>query len=145
LSEVKKDINGTLDHVAVVVKDLDAAITIYEDLGLTFSTQREVVKEQGVTTAFAEIDQHAHLELLTPFGEDGPIHKFLEKRGEGIHHLCFSVTDVQAKTIELSDKGYTLIHNEPVIGANNCLVNFIHPKSTKGVLIEISQKQEHSK
>ena len=145
MSETKKDINGTLDHVAVVVKDLDAAIAIYEDLGLCFSTQREIVEEQGVTTAFAQIDQHAHLELLTPFGENGPIHKFLEKKGEGIHHLCFKVNDVQAKTIELSDKGYTLIHNEPIAGANNCLVNFIHPKSTKGVLIEISQKQEDSK
>jgi methylmalonyl-CoA/ethylmalonyl-CoA epimerase len=136
-----EDINGTLDHVAVVVKDLDQAIQIYEDLGLTFSAEREVVKEQAVQTAFASIDQHAHLELLTPFGDSGPIHKFLEKKGEGIHHLCFKVDDVHSKTKELKDKGYVLIHDTPVNGANNCLVNFIHPKSTKGVLIEISQKQ----
>jgi methylmalonyl-CoA/ethylmalonyl-CoA epimerase len=137
----KKDISGTLDHVAVVVKDLDAAISIYQDLGLEFSSEREILKEQSVQTAFASIDEHAHLELLTPFGNSGPIHTFLEKKGEGIHHLCFKVIDVQAKTNELKDKGYRLIHETPVKGANDCLVNFIHPKSTNGVLIEISQKQ----
>jgi len=135
------DIGGTLDHVAVVVRDLDQAIQIYEDLGLEFSPKREIVKEQAVQTVFASIDQQAHLELLTPFGESGPIHKFLETKGEGIHHLCFLVKDVELKTKELKDKGYVLIHDHPVKGAKNCLVNFIHPKSTKGVLIEISQKQ----
>lgn len=138
---VEKDIDGTLDHVAVVVKDLDQAIAIYEDLGLNFLPEREVVEKQGVTTAFAPMDTHAQLELLTPYGEDGPIHKFIEKKGEGIHHLCFKVADVQKKTDELKAKGYKLIHDQPVDGAHHCLVNFIHPKSTNGVLIEISQKK----
>ena len=139
---IKNDIDGTLDHVAVVVGDIDQAISIYQDLGLEFSPEREIIESQGVQTAFATIDQNAHLELLTPHGENGPIHKFLERKGEGIHHLCFRVKDVTLKTEELTKKGYTLIHENPIKGANNCLVNFIHPKSTKGVLIEISQKQE---
>lgn len=129
-----------LDHVAIAVSDLDQSIKIWENLGLSFSDEREIVQEQGVTTAFASIDQNSHLELLCPHGESGPIHKYLEKKGEGIHHLCFKVQDVSLKTEELKEKGFTLIHEAPVKGANNCLVNFIHPKSTGGVLVEISQK-----
>jgi len=128
-----------LDHVAVVVEDLDSAQKIYEDIGLSFSGEREVVASQGVITAFASIDTRAHLELLCPHGEDGPIHQFLKKKGEGIHHLCFRVQDVEKKCHELKTKGYRLIYDTPVSGANNCLVNFIHPKSTGGVLIELSQ------
>ena len=131
-----------LDHVAVAVNSLDKSQKIYEDLGLKFEKKREVVASQAVETAFASIDQRAHLELLAPHGESGPIHKFLEKKGEGIHHLCFRVKDVAAKSEELKKKGYTLINEKPVPGANNCLVNFIHPKSTGGVLIEISQPME---
>lgn len=130
-----------LDHVAIAVKDLDKSQKIWEDMGLEFSEEREVVKSQGVTTAFAQMDENAHLELLCPFGESGPIHKFLEKKGEGIHHLCFKVSDVEAKCNELREKGYTLLNEKPIDGANNCLVNFIHPKSTGGVLVEVSQKK----
>ena len=134
--------NSYLDHIAVAVKDLDKGIKVYEDLGFQFSTQREVVESQKVMTAFAHVDKKAHLELLMPINEDGPIQKFIEKNGEGIHHLCFSVEDVARKAEELSSKGYKLIYDSPQPGANNCLVNFIHPKSTGGVLIEISQKQK---
>jgi len=76
-----------------------------------------------------------------PINNEGPIQKFIDKNGEGIHHLCFSVEDVVLKGRELRDKGYKLIYEHPQPGANNCLVNFIHPKSTGGVLIEISQKK----
>ncbi len=133
--------DSVLDHVAIAVKDLDKSQKIWEDMGLEFSSEREVVESQGVTTAFAQMDENAHLELLCPFGENGPIHKFLEKKGEGIHHLCFKVPDVVAKCNELKEKGYTLLNESPIDGANNCLVNFIHPKSTGGVLIEVSQKK----
>lgn len=131
-----------LDHVAIAVKDLDQAVQVWENLGLEFEEEREIVEEQGVVTAFAPMDTNAHLELLCPHGESGPIHKYIEKKGEGIHHLCFKVKDVCAKTQELKDKGFTLINPEPVKGAGGCLVNFIHPKSTGGVLVEISQKVE---
>lgn len=128
-----------LDHVAIAVSNLDIAQKVYEDLGLTFSNTREVVESQKVTTAFAHIDEHAHIELVCPLNNEGPIQKFIEKNGEGIHHLCFKVPDVLKKSEEMAALGYRLIHEKPFIGANNCLVNFIHPKSTGGVLIEISQ------
>tara|TARA_R110002072_G_scaffold64203_2_gene159380 strand:+ start:227711 stop:228142 length:432 start_codon:yes stop_codon:yes gene_type:complete len=133
-----------LDHVAIVVESLDSACKIYEDMGISFLPEREIVEDQGVKTAFAPVDENANIELLEPYGEDGPIHKYLAKKGPGIHHLCFRVKDVKAKGKELSDKGYILLYPEPKEGAHNCLVNFIHPKSTGGVLIEISQKRGES-
>ena len=129
-----------LDHVAIAVSDLDRAQKVYQDLGLTFSPNREIVDSQKVTTAFAHIDEHAHIELICPLNGEGPVQKFIEKNGEGIHHLCFKVPDVQKKSDEMTSLGYKLIYEKPFVGANNCLVNFVHPKSTGGVLIEISQR-----
>ena len=131
-----------LDHIAIACHDLDETQKVYEDIGFSFLPEREVVEDQGVVTAFAKIDNRANIELLCPHGESGPIHQYLEKKGPGIHHLCFNVKDVEAKADELRKKGYRLLYEEAKIGAHNCLVNFIHPKSTGGVLIEISQKQE---
>lgn len=128
-----------LDHVAIAVTNLDRAQKVYEDLGLSFSPDREVVESQKVTTAFAHIDEHAHIELVCPINAEGPIQKFIDKNGEGIHHLCFKVPDVEKKCAEMKALGYQLIYEKPFIGANNCLVNFIHPKSTGGVLIEVSE------
>jgi methylmalonyl-CoA/ethylmalonyl-CoA epimerase len=129
-----------LDHVAIAVNDLEESVKMYTDLGLKFSKEREVVEEQKVKTAFAHIDTNAHIELLKATSEDSAIQKFIDKNGPGIHHLCFRVKDVVAKQEELLSKGFRFIYPEPKIGAGNCLVNFIHPKSTGGVLIEISQK-----
>ncbi len=109
-------------------------------MGLTFDEKIEEVKEQKVLTSFAQIDQNAHIELLEPTSQESAIHKFIETKGEGIHHLCFKVKDVKDKTNELTSKGYKFIYSEPRLGAGGCLVNFIHPKSTGGVLIEISQR-----
>lgn len=131
-----------LDHVAVAVTNLDHAQKIWEDLGLTFNPEREDVPSQNVTTAFAHMDEHAHLELLCPINNEGPIQKFIEKNGEGIHHMSFKVPDVVKKSLELKNQGYKLVYETPVPGANNCLVNFIHPKSTGGVLIEISETRK---
>ena len=128
-----------LDHVAIAVSDLDRSVEIWSKLGLKFSDMREVVESQLVTTAFASIDEHAHIELLCPYGEGGTIKKFIEKNGEGIHHLCFKVPDVVKKMEELKANGFRFIYESAQPGANNCLVNFIHPKSTGGVLVEISQ------
>lgn len=128
-----------LDHVAIAVSNLDRAQKIYEDLGLVFTSTREIVESQKVTTAFAQVDKNAHLELVCPLNGEGPIQQFIDKKGEGIHHLCFKVPDVIRKSEEMKALGHTLVYDRPVVGANNCLVNFIHPKSTGGVLIEISQ------
>ncbi len=129
-----------LDHIAIAVKSISNTKKIYEDMGLTFSPEIEEVKEQKVLTAFAQIDLNAHIELLEPTSEESTIHKFIESKGEGIHHLCFKVPDVKKKTEELTAKGYKFIYPEPRLGAGGCLVNFMHPKSTGGVLIEISQR-----
>jgi len=130
-----------LDHVAIAVSNLDHAQKIWEDIGLTFNGEREEVPSQQVVTAFAHIDEHAHIELVSPINGEGPIQKFIEKNGEGIHHMSFMVPDVAKKTEEMIAMGYKLIYEKPVPGANNCLVNFIHPKSTGGVLVEIATKQ----
>jgi methylmalonyl-CoA epimerase len=132
--------NCLLDHIAIAVKNIPAAKKIYEDMGLIFDPKIEEVKDQKVFTAFAQIDKNAHIELLEPTSTESTIHKFIESKGEGIHHLCFKVPDVKVKTEELTSKGYRFIYPEPRIGAGGCLVNFIHPKSTGGVLIEISQR-----
>lgn len=134
--------NCHLDHIAVAVINIDDAQKIYSDLGLVFDSKREVVLDQSVTTAFAAIDQNAHIELLEPFGDSGPIHTYIQKKGPGLHHLCFRVKDIAEKEKELLERGYILLYPRAKMGANSCLVNFIHPKSTGGVLIEISQKME---
>lgn len=132
--------NCTLDHIAIAVKNISNAKKIYEDLGLIFAPQIEEVKDQLVRTAFAQIDLNAHIELLEPTSSESTIHKFIENKGEGIHHLCFKVKDVQSKMNELIQRGYKFIYSSPRIGAGGCLVNFMHPKSTGGVLIELSQR-----
>jgi methylmalonyl-CoA/ethylmalonyl-CoA epimerase len=134
-----------LDHIAIAVKNLDSSQKIFEDMGLVFNPHREIVDEQKVKTAFAKIDQHAQIELLEPTSSESSIQKFIDNKGEGIHHLCFQVKDVVAKQNELESKGYKFIYENPKIGAHDMLVNFIHPKSTGGVLIELAQKRETHK
>lgn len=129
-----------LDHIAIAVKSIDTSKKVWEDMGIVFAPETEIVEDQKVKTAFAYIDVNGHIELLEPTTEESTIHKFIEQKGEGIHHLCFKVTDVKKKTAELAAKGYRFIYPEPRIGAGGCLVNFMHPKSTGGVLIELSQR-----
>ncbi|MCO4752870.1 MAG: methylmalonyl-CoA epimerase [Bacteriovoracaceae bacterium] len=131
-----------LDHVALAVNDLEESVKVYEALGLKFSEEREEVPAQKVKTAFAPIDENGHIELLQSTHEDGPIAKYIDKKGPGIHHLCFRVKDIVAKEEELRSKGFRLLYEKAQVGAGNCLVNFIHPKSTGGALIEISEKQK---
>ncbi len=129
-----------LDHIAIAVKSIDTSKKFWEDMGLSFSPELEIVEDQKVKTAFAHVDVNAHIELLEPTSTESTIHKFIEQKGEGIHHLCFKVPDVKKKTEELTALGYRFIYPEPRIGAGGCLVNFMHPKSTGGVLIELSQR-----
>lgn len=131
-----------LDHVAIAVENIEESVSLYSNLGLEFNEEREIVESQKVKTAFCPIDNRANIELLEPTSEDSNIAKFIKKNGPGIHHLCFRVKDVKEKQKELSEKGVRFIYDEPFIGAHNCLVNFIHPKSMGGVLVEISQKMQ---
>jgi methylmalonyl-CoA epimerase len=93
----------------------------------------------------AQVDMNSRIELLEPTSEDSTIAQFIKNKGAGINHLCFKVNDVIAKQKELEKKGYKLIYPTAKVGAGNCLVNFVHPKTTGGVLIEISQPQKSKK
>lgn len=143
MKKIKEELGVVLlDHIAIAVKNIDSAQRIYEDIGFTFRPDRELVESQKVLTAFAQIDQNAHIELLQPTDEMGAIFDFITKKGEGVHHIAFLVSDIFAKQKELKEKGYKLLYETPQPGANNKLINFIHPKSAGGVLIEISQEKE---
>lgn len=127
-----------LDHIGIAVKSLDAA-KIYQDLGLEVE-HVETVETQRVRTAFLSVGD-ANLELLEPTAADSPIAKFIEKRGEGIHHICLRVDDIEAHIERLTAAGYRLINEAPVPGAHGCRVAFLHPAAGNGVLIELSEKE----
>ncbi|HEU5163424.1 MAG TPA: methylmalonyl-CoA epimerase [Thermoanaerobaculia bacterium] len=127
-----------LDHIGIAVRSLDAA-AIYRDLGLTID-HVETVESQGVRTAFLPVGD-SRLELLEPTGPHSPVAKHIEKRGEGIHHLCFRVADIDAELAKLKAKGYRLVNEAPVPGAHGCRVAFLHPSAGNGVLIELSQPE----
>lgn len=127
----------TLDHIGIAVKSLDSA-KIYEAIGLTVD-HVETVTTQGVRTAFLSAGD-ANIELLEPTGPESTVAKFIEKRGEGIHHICFRVDDIEAHLSRLKSLGYRLINEAPVPGAHGCRVAFLHPAAGNGVLIELSEK-----
>jgi len=127
-----------LDHIGIAVRSIDAATKIYEDLGLRVE-HVETVDTQKVRTAFLSVGD-ANLELLEPSGPDSTIAKYIEKRGEGIHHICLRVDDLEAHLARLKERGYRLINEAPVPGAHGCRVAFLHPAAGNGVLIELSEK-----
>lgn len=124
-----------IDHLGIAVSNLEESIAYYEKaLGL-HCHGREEVASQKVKTAFFEAGD-VHIELLEPTSEDSPIAKFLEKNGEGIHHIAFAVDDIDGQLKQASEAGVRLIHEVPFEGAADKLVAFLHPKSTHGVLTE---------
>lgn len=129
----------TLDHIGIAVKSIDGA-KIYKALGLTVD-HVENVKSQGVKTAFLSVGD-SNIELLEPLSAESTIAKFIEKRGEGIHHICFRVDNIEKHLERLKKEGYRLINDAPVPGANGCRVAFLHPGAGNGVLIELSEKVE---
>lgn len=126
-----------LDHIGIAVKSIEAT-AIYQAMGLEIE-HVEVVETQGVKTAFLSVGD-SNLELLEPTGPASSVAKFIEKRGEGIHHLCFRVDDIEAHLERLKAAGYRLINEHPVPGAHGCRVAFLHPSAGNGVLIELSEK-----
>lgn len=130
-----------IDHIGIAVNNLEEAIKIWRDsLGLVFAGI-EVVETQKVKTAFFPVGE-AMIELLEPTDQDSPIASFLEKRGQGIHHIAFYTDDIKGDLKKLSDAGIVLIDNLPRRGAHGKLIAFLHPKSTGGILIELCQKPE---
>lgn len=130
-----------VDHIGIAVKDLEIALPYYIDtLGLKLLGIEEV-SSQKVKVAFLDAG-NCKIELLEPIGEEGAIAKFLEKRGEGIHHIAFGVTDIRTRMEELKEKGVQLLQEEPKPGAGGAEVAFLHPKSSFGVLYELCDKGE---
>lgn len=130
-----------IDHVGVAVEDLDAALAVYEEtLGMTL-VHRETVTEQGVEAVLLDVGE-GHVELLRPLGPETPVGKFLAKRGAGLHHVAYQVTDIEATLAALSAAGARLIDETPRVGIRGSLVAFVHPKSSGGVLTEIVQPAE---
>ena len=129
-----------IEHIGIAVKNLDEAIPYYETiLGLKCYAIEEVA-DQKVKTAFFKVGQ-TKLELLEPTDADSPVAKFIEKRGEGIHHMAFAVDGVEKALQEISDKGVRLIDKVPRPGAEGLNIAFLHPKSTFGVLTELCEKK----
>ncbi len=129
-----------IEHIGIAVKDLESSIKYYEDvLGLNCYSIEEV-KDQKVKTAFFQIGQ-TKLELLESTSEDGPIGKFIEKKGEGIHHLAFAVNNIEKQLEDASNKGVRLIDTKPRRGAEGLEIAFLHPKFTHGVLTELCEKK----
>jgi methylmalonyl-CoA/ethylmalonyl-CoA epimerase len=130
----------SLDHIAIAVPDLNEAIKRFvEDFGLSLAGT-EAVTSAKTMTAFFPIDG-TQIELIHPLNDEGPVKKSLEKRGPGLHHICFRTDDIHGDMAHLKEKGYRFLSEEPTSGAHGSLVAFIHPRSSGGVLIELA---EHS-
>lgn len=124
-----------IDHLGIAVKSLEASVSFYENvLGLECEGQ-EVVESQKVKTAFFSVGD-THIELLEPTSEDSPVAKFIEKNGEGVHHVAYYTDDIEGQLQKAKDNGARLIHETPIDGAGGKKVAFLHPKSTMGVLTE---------
>jgi len=130
-----------IEHLGIAVKNLEASIKVYEALLNTPCYKMEGVESEGVMTAFFKTGENK-IELLEATKPESAIAKFIEKRGEGIHHIAFDVEDIHAEMKRLSDAGFTLLNAEPKEGADNKLICFVHPKNTNGVLIELCQERK---
>jgi len=130
-----------IDHLGIAVNSIDEAKKLFHEiLGLKFEGT-ETVEEQKVTTAFFPVGD-SEVELLESTAPDGPIAKYLEKRGEGIQHIAFRVDNLEEALAELKEKGIRLIDEKPRMGAGGAKIAFLHPKSTHGVLIELSERED---
>ncbi len=127
-----------LEHIGIAVKSLENSKQIFQDILGEEAYKMEPVISENVNTLFYQVGD-TKIELLEATSEDSPIAKFINKRGEGIHHLAFDVDDVQSKIDELKSKGYRMIHDHPKSGADNKIIAFMHPKSSNGVLVELCQ------
>lgn len=131
-----------IDHIGIAVKNLETSIPIFEKLLNTVCYKTEEVASENVLTAFFKTGE-SKIELVASTNADGVIAKYIDKKGEGMHHIAFDVTDIQAEMNRLVAEGFTLLNDTPKKGADNKLVCFLHPKGTNGVLIELCQNIHH--
>ena len=127
-----------IEHIGIAVKDLDASNLLFSKLLGKEHYKIEEVESEGVKTSFFQSGPNK-IELLEATNPDSPIAKFIEKKGEGVHHIAFAVDDITKEIERLADEGFTILNTIPKRGADNKLVAFLHPKSTNGVLIELCQ------
>lgn len=127
-----------VEHIGIAVKDISSANELFTKLlnGTPYKSER--VESEGVTTSFFLVNQ-TKIELLEATNSDSAIAKFIEKRGEGIHHIAFEVADIEAEMKRLKEEGFILLNEKPKKGADNKLVCFVHPKSANGLLVELCQ------
>lgn len=128
-----------IEHIGIAVKDLQKSIPLFEQMLNTPCYKTEEVESEGVTTAFFKMTENK-IELLEATKPDSPIAKFIEKKGEGIHHIAFEVENIDAEMKRLSALGFELLNEVAKKGADNKLICFLHPKSTNGVLVELCQE-----
>ncbi len=129
-----------IEHIGIAVKDLTTSIPLYEKLLNSLCYKTESVATEQVNTAFFKIGD-SKIELLESSTHDGVIAKFIDKKGEGIHHIAFEITDIEAEMARLKGEGFVLLNEIPKAGADNKLVCFLHPKTTNGVLIELCMER----
>jgi methylmalonyl-CoA/ethylmalonyl-CoA epimerase len=130
-----------IEHIGIAVKDLNNSNELFKKLFGQAHYKTEEVQSEGVNTSFFQIGENK-IELLVATNPDSPIAKFIEKKGEGIHHIAFDVADIRAEMKRLEAEGFVLLNQEPKQGADNKLVCFLHPKGTNGVLIELCQENK---
>jgi methylmalonyl-CoA epimerase len=130
-----------IDHVGVAVAEIDPPLSALRDAFGLAVAHREVVEEQGVEAVLLDVGE-SHVELLAPLGEDTPVGRFLAKRGPGLHHIAYRVTDIAGELDALRSAGVRLIDEQPRVGIRNSRVAFVHPSSAGGVLTEIVQPVE---
>ena len=128
-----------IEHIGIAVKDLEISNLLFEKLLGTASYKSEEVESEGVMTSFFQTGVNK-IELLSATNPESPIAKFIEKKGEGIHHIAFEVKDILSEMERLKNEGFVLINEVPKKGADNKLVAFLHPKGTNGVLVELCQE-----
>ncbi|MEQ1552930.1 MAG: methylmalonyl-CoA epimerase [Ferruginibacter sp.] len=128
-----------LEHIGIAVKDLTASVPLFEKLLNSLCYKTESVETEQVNTAFFKTGD-TKIELLESSNTNGVIAKYIEKKGEGIHHIAFEVADIEAEMARLQTEGFVLLNEKPKQGADNKLVCFLHPKTTNGVLVELCQE-----
>ena len=128
-----------IEHIGIAVKNIEQSNELFSKLLGTTSYKLESVESEGVMTSFFKMGE-SKIELLEASSADSPIAKFIEKKGEGIHHIAFEVEDIYSEMKRLKEEGFVLLSETPKKGADNKLICFVHPKSTAGVLIELCQE-----
>ena len=128
-----------IEHLGIAIKSLETSDNLFARLLGKSNYKQESVEREGVTTSFYQLGE-SKIELLEATNPESPIAKFIDKKGEGIHHIAFGVEDIRAEIERLKAEGFTLLNEQPKKGADHKLICFIHPKSTQGVLVELCQE-----